>query len=859
MMHRLTGAGLLAGALLLPSPLRAQLALGTDSASHQATAPAVRVVPGARYAAGALHRLAFGAHYRALWTTPLTVPVLDLAATAGGLVAVARGGGFQTMSLRFRAGDGREFAFRSLDKDPSVLLPEELKGTVAQGILQDQTSAIHPAGALIVPPLLAAVGVPHSTPELVVLPDDPALGEFRATFAGMLGILEERPGTDDDAAILPGARKVIGSDKLFERIEASSDDRVEARELLAARLMDLFLGDWDRHRDQWRWATRDSAAPRRWIAIPRDRDQAFVRFDGLLLLLARGPAPQLLNFGPRYASVEGASWNGRELDRRFLEGLERPVFDSVAASLSAALTDSVLLAAVSRLPEEYRPVDSLRLIEALRRRREALPDMARRFYRLLANEAEVHGTDRADRAVLEQVGTDTLRLSLYAAGDAGDVAERPYFSRAFVRGETGEVRLYLHGGKDRATLRGRSTAGITVRVIGGKGADILIDSTGAGGVRFYDTDTTTLATGAPLDTRAYTLPAKASPTALPPRDWGARTMPVLWGGFAPDQGLLIGGGLLWTDYGFRQQPFASRHLLRAGYATTAGEGKLEYKGEFHGENRSAYFTLSARASGIETLRFNGLGNDTRLDGSDDFYRVRQIELSLTPALAVPLGGGATLSAGPTVRYTNTKDGNRFIDQARPYGADAFGMVGGRAELVVDHRDLPLHPRRGVLLSLGGAAYPSLWDVRSSFGEVHGTVSTYLSTEHLPLAPVLALRVGGKQVIGDAPYQERAYIGDASTVRLGRANRYGGDRAVWGNAELRLELGHYRVVVPGRWGVFGLGDVRRVYQDGESSDTWHAAYGGGLWFGLLGRANTVSVAYAQSREGGSVYVGAGMGF
>ena len=70
-----------------------------------------------------------------------------------------------------------------------------------------------------------------------------------------------------------------------------------------------------------------------WTPIPRDRDQAFARFDGLLLGLARLSAPQLVEFSPTYPSMVGLTWNARVLDRRLLSGLEWPVWDSVATDL----------------------------------------------------------------------------------------------------------------------------------------------------------------------------------------------------------------------------------------------------------------------------------------------------------------------------------------------------------------------------------------------------------------------------------------------------------------------------------------------------------------------------------------------
>jgi len=810
----------------------------------------VQVVPGAHYGAGRVHRLLFGNHYRNLWTTPIPAEVLDLVHFGGGLTPTERGGGQQTRSLRFKAADGREFAFRSVEKDPSVVLPEELRGTVANEILQDQISSSHPAGALVAPVLLRAAGVPHAEPRLVVLPDSPRLGEFQADFGGTLGLFEERPSTEGD--IVPGASRVISSDALFHRVEESADDRVDTRALLTARLMDAYLGDWDRHRDQWRWATYDVQPPRRWVPIPRDRDQAFVRFDGLLLTLARGQAPQLVNFGPRYPAAVGLTWNGRELDRRFLVSLERAAWDSTASALQAALTDAVIDSAVAQLPAAYATLDGARLAAALRARRDHLPELAVRFYRLLAEEVDVHATDEADLVRAEPVGPHLLRLTILHPG-----TDRLWFDRSFDNRETGEVRVYLHGGADLAVASGGSTAGINLRFIGGGGRDSLVDSTG-GHVRFYDADMGTVVSGAALDARPYSTGPRKSETALPPRDWGSRVLPLLWAGGGPDVGLLVGAGIMWTDFGFRQQPYASEHRVRIGYATGASEAKGEYHGVFHGEGHARYLDLFARASGIETLRFHGFGNETAITGSTSFYRVRQIELLFEPSLVFPLGSDTRFSLGPSVRYSNTKKGNRFIDQAQPYGADHFGMLGGKAGLTVDSRDIPANATHGVRLELGGAVFPGIWDVRSTFAELHGSASTYLSAR-IPARPVLALRVGGKQILGTAPYHEAAYIGDLETVRLGRENRFGGDAAVWGNAELRLAFGGYRIIAPGQWGVFGLGDVGRVFLDGESSRVWHGAYGGGLWFGFLGRANTVSLAWAQSSERARIYLRAGMAY
>src|SRR2546425_975959 len=81
----------------------------------------ITLAAGPEYRAGWLHQVLFGRHYRDLWTTSIEVEVLDLAAFAGGLTPLRRGGGGQTRALRLAGADGRHYVFRSVNKQPSWL------------------------------------------------------------------------------------------------------------------------------------------------------------------------------------------------------------------------------------------------------------------------------------------------------------------------------------------------------------------------------------------------------------------------------------------------------------------------------------------------------------------------------------------------------------------------------------------------------------------------------------------------------------------------------------------------------------------------------------------------------------------
>jgi hypothetical protein len=142
--------------------------------------------------------------------------------------------------------------------------------------------------------------------------------------------------------------------------------------------------------------------------------------------------------------------------------------------------------------------------------------------------------------------------------------------------------------------------------------------------------------------------------------------------------------------------------------------------------------------------------------------------------------------------------------------------------------------------------------------VHGQATAYL-TARAPLRTTLALRAGAKRVFGTYPFSEAAFIGDAATVRLGRHNRYAGDAAAWGNAELRVRLARVLVLVPSDLGVFALGDLGRVWVAGETSDRWHEAVGGGIWITFARPGNTLSVAVAASAERTALYLRAGFAY
>ena len=111
--------------------------------------------------------------------------------------------------------------------------------------------------------------------------------------------------------------------------------------------------------------------------------------------------------------------------------------------------------------------------------------------------------------------------------------------------------------------------------------------------------------------------------------------------------------------------------------------------------------------------------------------------------------------------------------------------------------------------------------------------------------------------GDYPFMNAAYIGGGLTVRSLRYNRYAGDASVYGGAELRLRIARISPVLGSDIGIMGLDDVGRVFGEGESSDIWHAGYGGGIWLAFLNGRTRATVSAAGGQGSARFYLNFGL--
>jgi hypothetical protein len=426
-----------------------------------------------------------GEHYRKVYAQQYEFPVLDLETFKGGLTPIKRGGGNQTNSLRLKDKNGQQYVMRSLTKDASRTVPYPInKMTAAKGVVQETFLSSHPFAALAIPPLASAVDVYHTNPGLYYIPKQPRLGVDNDLFGGEVYLVEERAGGNwESQASLGNSKKLISTGDLANKITEDHDHQVDQAWLLRSRLFDQVIGDWDRHDDQWRWArlkiNKDSTIYR---AIPRDRDQPFSKYDGVLIQFARLFMPflrQLKVYKPTIKNMKWSSWSPKYVDNSFLNEMAWEDWEREAKFIQENLTDEVIENAFKVWPEKAQEYSAEEIKSVLKKRRDNLVDFARMHYKLLYKRADVYGTEKDERFVVDRLENGDTRVRVYHMRKKGD---RLVFDRTFEKAVTKEIAIYGMGDDDEFVVSGEANKGILVRLIGGLGKDKFIDTSKVSGL-----------------------------------------------------------------------------------------------------------------------------------------------------------------------------------------------------------------------------------------------------------------------------------------------------------------------------------------------------------------------------------------
>ncbi|MGZ3837019.1 MAG: BamA/TamA family outer membrane protein [Flavisolibacter sp.] len=818
-------------------------------------------------AVSGFHRFLFGEGYRKLWAAPVKMKVFYLSREKGGLTILQKGGGLQTKSLRLRDSSGKEWLLRSVQKYPERALPKKLRATIAKDILQDQVVTSHPYAALTIPPLAEALGVPHSHPEIVFVPDDPALGEYRKEFGNSVLLFEEREPED--------AADTDNSEKVKRKLRGDNDVRIDQQLLLRARLLDHLVGDWDRHEDQWRWEKSQSGGETVYTPVPRDRDKVYYTTSGLFpgILSRQSGKTNLQPYRNTIRDINGYNYNNRFFDRYFLTGLSEKDWKEQIHFVQQTLTDSVLEAALHLMPDTIYRLSAARILATLKARRDRLEEMGMTYYKDLAKYVDIPGTEKNERFEAKYGDDGHIELTVQKINKEG-VPEQVMYQRDFDPAVTREIRVYGIGGYNVFSLEGSHPSPIKMHLVGGKEKDVYeIDTLlhNKGKIFIYDRkDQENL-----LPSRHQTKFRLSNDSTV--NEYNARNFryekirPLFAAFYNLDKGAVLRAGFIYETQSFRKEPYGKKHLFDATFSSIGKSFLFTYTGDFKKRTKKNDLVVNILAKGPNNIdNFFGIGNESvfiNKDGSRiNYYQNYFDRFNGDVRLYRNLAPNFRISAGPGLQVyhsTASKNQDLFLgsfSNSHPE-ENVFGdkwYSGFMAGAEWNTKDETVLPAKGFYWR---TEFTGMWGWKGShqsYGQVQSELVFYL-----PLfgdsSIVIANRIGGGTSIGEPAFFQQLSLGGLSNLRGFYANRFTGRSLFYHSIELRAKLFDFTsYLFPGTVGIVGFNDLGRVWVPGENSSTWHQGYGGGIFI-IPADLILVQAAVARSVEGIQPYVSIGLSF
>jgi hypothetical protein len=813
------------------------------------------VVAGPEYDRGTWHQKLWGKHYRKEWITPVQVPVVMLDTLRGGLKPYRAGGSRQSKNLRLKDNDGREYVLRSIDKSFSNALPPIYRGTFIENIANDQASIAHPYAAVTIAPMAEAANVYHTIPDIIYVPKQSALGEFNDTYGDALYLFEQRADENwDGAENFGNSENIISTDRLFKKLHDDNDNIVDQEAFVRARLFDMLIGDWGRHEDQWRWAKFKEGDKKVYRPIPRDRDQAYTKFDGVLLgiVLSAADMSYVESFDYKIHDSRKYSYPARNIDRALTNEVTLQQWQAIARQLQADISDSIIDYSIKQLPPEIYPISGEEIAAKLKSRRDHLEEYAEEYYKFLTKEVEVVGTKGTEYFDVNRLNDEETEVKLYNIDKKGKTESDPYYSRTFQKHETKEVRLYGLGGEDKFNIHGKVDRGIVVRIIGGTDKDEIVDNSyvakgiGHKTVVYDDADnyfqpdvTTRLHIADDSNINSYKYNAFY---------YDKKGIKLSFFYNNPDR-FYVRLGYKWRKYKWRKEPFGFENGVYVAYSLSQNAFSFLYEGTYNQLFGKWNLKLNAFQDAIRWQNFYGLGNETKqLNTNVLYYRLRTSELTLSAALERYISKHHKIGlSGFFQTVTIINDNNRFVTDSYPALAlnrfDEYYFAGLQAYYTYQNVNDPVIPTKGIGLNLNAGYTQDFTNASRSFGKFGADTRIYI-----PLVNKFSLAIftGATAIAGTPEFFQYPTIGGSLLLRGYRRERFRGQTIFYDSNELRWITDFRSHICNGKIGLVGFLDDGRVWMPEESSGTLHVGYGGGF---LLAPFNKfmVSVTYGISDE------------
>ncbi|MFT4536521.1 MAG: hypothetical protein ACI9P5_003897 [Saprospiraceae bacterium] len=828
-------------------------------------------VASADYSKGRSGQFWLGKLYRVEWGTEIhNIPYLDIGTKEGGLIPYSRGGAAETTSLKFKTTDGRRYSFRSVDKHPQRKLDEAIAYTAIGKAFKDLTAHQHPYGAIATKTFLNELDLQHSNPTLYIMPDDPRLGIYQEEFAGMLGTFEVKPWSKKkNREGFNGADKISSTFEMYRKLIDDYDSKIDKEKFLNARLFDIWLADWDRHEDNWKWLTYEEEKGLRYEVFPKDKDKVLGVLNGLYAVIDwEWVSPNMASIREDYRGLKSLNFKTRHMDRWLLSEVTYEEWLKEAEQFKALMTDEVIDRALKKMPTEVYDISAEEIKRVLKIRRDLLPEAIKDYYNLLSTHALVVGSNEKEIFNIERLKNGDVHIRILK--DDKDKKGKPFkFDRLFKRKETKEIRIYGLGKKDVFNIAGTSNKSIPLRIVSGNGDDTIEDKSKIRGGKstfvydFHEEDKVNLGTEGKLVKTSEEI--NFNTQNLFNYNY-ALTLPQI--GFNSDDRFIAGITYSNTKQGFGKSNFSSKTSF-SGVITSNKNFNIAYNQTIRRASSTWDIILDVKAANRNRSfqRFYGLGNETVFSNElklSNFYRNTTRKYTGNFGFKKEFWGRSYFT--PSIRVEHNKVSPRSLVEngesiydglPASIGLGVMTLLGPQFELCLDLTNSAYLPTRGVRFKMQNFSFFNSSEDLGLGGNVAAEGSLFLSTgNYKPVT--LSFRGGYSKAYGDTPFYHKSSIGQQANHRGYFRNRFIGDSAAFLNTDLRFHLGSIRTpLLPIKYGIMGLYDIGRVWINNEMSTSWHGVWGGGFYLVPWQEKFSLNFTYAKSEESAIISFGLGV--
>ncbi|MXO05151.1 metallophosphoesterase [Flavobacterium sp. HBTb2-11-1] len=811
----------------------------------------------------AFHRFLFGQHYRKYYSLPIEARIATIDTLKGGLKPIREGGGHQSVSLRMSDPQGREYIMRAMKKSATVFLQSvafkdqyvvnEFEKTYAEDFLFDFYTTSHPYSSFAIGGMSDQIGLRHTNPILYYIPKQNGLGEFNASFGDQLYMVEERPADNHlDGKNFGKPSNIIGTDDMMLNLHKDEKYTVDEKEYIKARLFDILLGDWDRHSDQWRWAEYKEDGKVVYRPIPRDRDQAFVKYDGALLSLIMNMPPlrHMRTFKGDRINVKWLSREPYPMDLAFLKTAGQKEWVEQAKYIQENLTDADIDVAFKNMPKEVQDETVDEIKAKLKSRKKDLQKYAREYSDVLDKTIMIAGTDKKDKFVLNHNVKKGIEIQVFRIKKEGDEL---LYTKNVTDDKTKNLWIYGLDNNDVFEVKGKEKSSIKIRLIGGQNNDtyniengrkvIVYDFKSKENTYNLDSKTQTQLTD-DYEVNAYNYER--------PKYNVVSGLPNI--GYNPDDGVKVGVNVNYTVNNFKQNPYTQRHIFNAFYYFATGGLEFNYAAHFPGllgkwviDVESLYTTPNF------AMNYFGYGNESQYDDDlgMDYNRVRIRKFNASGAIRHVGRYGSEFSIQPIFQRMTVEDTeNRYINipgivNPNVFDSQNYGSL--KVKYLFKNSDFAAKPTLGMYFMIAGTWTTNLDETKKNFPTLESVLGFTHKIDHNGKL-ILATYLKGKAIFNNNyEFYQGASLGGDTDLRGFRNERFLGNSYFSQSSDLRLSIGKIRkTIVPFTYGILGGFDYGRVWLDGENSKKWHQDYGGGLWLNAI-NVITARISYFKSPD------------